>query len=159
MVTTGQGGTPCHFLSSFIKVRAGRAPVRGARCRCATSSPHASWQPLSDVAFDQPRRPVPLIGRLAGLPGALLGPLILDIENASHSVLITASSFGTGARFQHLAHLPVEALDGICRIQHFPQRRAELQEWDEPVQARSRTATAAGYFLPSGGPEKSASAA
>src|SRR5580700_5062641 len=77
---------------------------------------------LGDVPLDQPRRAVPLVLRLPGLPGALLGPFLLDVEDSEPQRLdrgIVVRELG--ARFQDLPHLPVERLDRIRRVKHLSQ--------------------------------------
>jgi hypothetical protein len=82
-------------------------------------------------------------------------PFLLSVEDGQlqrlgHGIVVQE----LGARFQDFPHFLVEALDGICRVKYSPQGRPYSRNGMNRSHSRSHTASAAGYFLPSGVPEK-----
>ena len=134
-------------------------PAAQARRRtarpAATISPRPRASP-GDVALDQPRHRIPLRLRLAPA-GALLGPFLLSVEIASHSVLATECRSGTACAFSDFPHLPLK-LSWHLSCKAPSAAPAVFQNGMKRSQARSQTATPP-YFFPSGVPEKSASVA
>jgi hypothetical protein len=142
---------PLPTLMARRRVRGG-CRVRGAGSRSAARSRHRGrrrrWPwPAGD---HRAPGPAPALGEMpprsagtasrgaGGWPACFArcpGPFLLGIDNSQPRRLgHRVAARGLGACFQHLAHLPVERLDRICRVTDFPQCRAVFQEWDEPVQ-------------------------
>jgi hypothetical protein len=79
-----------------------------------------------DVPLNQPRRPVALGFRLAGLPGPLPGAFLLDIEDSQPQRLATESSFGNWVRVLGGAarpgRAPVLARHRVAQVLGCPNR-------------------------------------